>query len=115
MMHPQTKSEMDRMADIFKALGDRTRLHIISLLSHKELCVCEITSILKITQSNASQHLAKLRSVDLVRERRNAQWVYYSLNPETFPLILDILNKLPTTAEELDTIRNMEKNQKCDI
>jgi ArsR family transcriptional regulator len=65
------------MADTFKVLGDPNRLHILSLISHQELCVCEITSILNISQSNASQHLARLRSVDLVKERRNAQWIYY--------------------------------------
>ena len=80
MMHPQYRSDLLRMADILKVLGDPNRLHILSLISHQELCVCEITSILNISQSNASQHLARLRSVDLVKERRNAQWIYYSLN-----------------------------------
>ncbi|WP_276929285.1 ArsR/SmtB family transcription factor [Ferroplasma acidiphilum] len=95
MVSEKIESKIASVADIFKAMGEANRLHIILLLSRQELCVCEITSILKITQSNASQHLARLKSVGLVKERRDAQWVYYSLNPETFPMILNMLKTFP--------------------
>ncbi len=103
------------VADIFKVMGDVNRLHILSLLSKQELCVCEITSILNITQSNASQHLAKLRSVGLVKERRNAQWIYYSLNPETLPLIRNILKLLPDVSVELQKVEGLKDHQRCKI
>lgn len=115
MMHPSFRSDLPRLANILKVLGDQNRLHILSLLRHHEFCVCEITSILKISQSNASQHLAKLRSVDLVKERKNAQWVYYSLNSETFPFIIDILETLPDIPDELKKIKELSNHTKCEI
>lgn len=115
MMHPKPSLDIGKMADIFKVLGDPSRLHILALISHQELCVCEITSILEISQSNASQHLARLRSVNLVRERRNAQWMYYSINPEAFPLITEILGYLPDVSEELKKIENSGDKTKCKV
>ena len=115
MMHPQYRSDLLKMADIFKALGDPNRLRILSLISHQELCVCEITSILDISQSNASQHLARLRSVDLVKERRQAQWIYYSLNPEAFPLIAEIQRYLPDVSDDLKKIENLTSHPNCKL
>ena len=115
MMHPQYRSDLLKMAEIFKVLGDPNRLYILSLISHQELCVCEITSVLNISQSNASQHLARLRSVDLVKERRNAQWIYYSLNQEAFPLITEILDSLPDISLELKKIEDLPNHPKCKI
>lgn len=115
MMRPQFRSDLIRMAEIFKVLGDPNRLQILSLISRQELCVCEITSILNLSQSNVSQHLARLRSIDLVKERRNAQWIYYSLNQEAFPLITEILNSLPDMSSELKKIEDLQTHQKCKI
>ena len=64
---------------VLKALSDETRLRILNLLCHGELCVCQIEEILGVGQSKASRHLAHLRSAELVRDRREGQWVYYSL------------------------------------
>jgi len=111
MARDQMESEMELISDIFKVMGDVNRLHILLLLSDQELCVCEITSILKITQSNASQHLAKLRSARLVKERRNAQWIYYSLNPDTFPMIRDMLKTLSKEASH--TIASQRPGTLC--
>lgn len=115
MKKGQTKSEISKVAGVFKAIGEPNRLHILSLLSRKELCVCELTSILKATQSSVSQHLARLRSVDLVRERRSAQWIYYSLNPDTFPLIKEILGSLQEDSDDLNEIKDLENHSKCKI
>jgi ArsR family transcriptional regulator len=105
----------ENIAGIMKALGDKNRLHILSLLSKQELCVCEITAICHLSQSNVSQHLAKLRSIGLVREKRNAQWIYYSLNSESFPLISEILKLLPETGEELSELKNFKNHPSCKV
>ena len=115
MMHTESRSELPRMADIFKVLGDPNRLRILSLINVQELCVCEITKVLNISQSNASQHLAKLRSAGLVKERRNAQWIYYSLNPDAFPLIVKILESLPDVSGELKKINGLPDHPECKI
>jgi len=68
------------LVKLFKALGDETRIRIINLLRHGELCVCEIECILEINQSNASRHLSKLINVGLIKNYKKAQYVYYSLD-----------------------------------
>lgn len=64
---------------LFKALADATRLKIMMLLDIREMCVCEIMVALSLTQPTASHHLGILESVDLVKDRREGKWVFYSL------------------------------------
>lgn len=66
----------------FRVLGDPTRLKIVKLLAMEEFCVCELVHLLGLSQPAVSQHLAKLRSAGLVRERRAGQWVVYRLDRE---------------------------------
>lgn len=75
---------IERLVEVFKVLGDTTRLKIVKLLSEKELRVGEIVEILGLAQSSVSQHLARLRSAKLVHERREGQVVYYALNWDNF-------------------------------
>lgn len=72
------------VVEIFKALGDENRLRILNLLNHGELCVCDIEKITKLSQSNLSKHLNKLRMVGLIKAKKRAQWVFYSLNEDCF-------------------------------
>ncbi len=67
------------VAQLFKALGDDTRLRIVALLCHGELCVCHLQEALRLTQPTASRHLAVLRSAGVVEARRKGSWVYYRL------------------------------------
>ncbi len=67
---------------LFKALSDITRLRCLSLLiAHKELCVCELTNVLELPQPKVSHHLAALRRIDLVIDRKYGLWIYYRINP----------------------------------
>lgn len=63
-----------------KALGDETRLRIINALRQGPLCVCELESILEITQSNVSRHLNKLMNAGLVTYYKEAKFVYYKID-----------------------------------
>jgi len=63
----------------FKALADSTRLRILNLLLHGELCVCDIQHVLDVSQPTVSRHLAYLRSAGLVRDRRAGYRVFYRL------------------------------------
>lgn len=65
---------------MFKALGDETRLRILGLLSQGELCVCDIMEVLKLPQSTASRHLAYLKNSKLVCSTRRGKWMYYQLD-----------------------------------
>ncbi|MCF7983957.1 MAG: metalloregulator ArsR/SmtB family transcription factor [Thiohalocapsa sp.] len=68
---------------LFGALANDTRLRCLMLLStHDELCVCELTHAIGVSQPHISRHLAQLRELGLVADRRNGIWVYYRIHPE---------------------------------
>jgi ArsR family transcriptional regulator len=67
------------MSLMLKALGDETRLRIVALLAHGELCVCHIEAALGLSQPNVSRQLGVLRHAGVVEHRREASWVYYRL------------------------------------
>jgi ArsR family transcriptional regulator len=71
------------VVEIVKALADVTRLRMLNLLRQETLCVCDLEAVLKISQSNASRHLAKLRQARLIAGEKQAQWVYYRLDETT--------------------------------
>jgi len=77
---------MDTYADIFKALSDLNRLRIVVALlkSGTELCICEIMDTLDIAQYNVSRYVKELRIADILKERREGRFVFYSVKkPET--------------------------------
>lgn len=66
--------------NIFRAFADPTRLRILSLLGdEKELCVCDLYTVLGESQPKVSRHLAILRRAGLVDVRREGKWKYYAL------------------------------------
>lgn len=76
------------MAEIFKALGDPTRLYILALLSTGEKCVNELADNLEVSQSAVSHQLRILRSLNIVRYRKEGREVFYSLADEHVQEIL---------------------------
>jgi DNA-binding transcriptional ArsR family regulator len=75
-------STASRLADTFKALSDPTRVRIVSLLAAAELCVCDLSSALGMSQSAVSHQLRTLRDMRLVRWRRDGRQVFYTLDDE---------------------------------
>ena len=69
-----------RLADTFKALADPTRVRIISALRDNELCVCDISALLGISQSAISHQLRMMRDQRLVKSRKEGRIVYYELD-----------------------------------
>lgn len=67
---------------LLKALSDETRLGIVALLAHGELCVCHLEAALNLSQPNISRHMAILRSAGVVEPRRFGNWIYYRLAPQ---------------------------------
>jgi len=86
------------VADLFKALGDPTRVRIIHALLQSELCVHDLTVVLGMGQSAVSHQLRILRNMRIVKRRKEGKTVYYSLDDEhvaqIFKLTLDHLNHL---------------------
>lgn len=103
---------VEEMADVLKLLGDKNRLTIVALLNEKELCVCEIVELLQTSQPNISQHMRKLKDGGLVKETKRGQWVYYSLTIQDKPYIAEILNRIPSQKENIETAV-CEENECC--
>jgi len=69
-----------RMAELFAAMGDPTRLRLLLALSHAELCVCDLATVLGVSVSAVSHQLRLLRALRLVKFRRQGRQCFYSLD-----------------------------------
>jgi Predicted transcriptional regulators len=77
------------LAELFKVLGDCTRVKILYALLNAEMCVCDIAALLGMTQSAISHQLRVLKQSRLVKHRRDGKVVYYSLDDEHVKQIFD--------------------------
>lgn len=81
----------ERLASVFRALGEPTRLRILTaLLEAGELCVCDLAETVEMTESSTSRHLRILRGERIVRNRRKGREVYYSLDDAHVRMLLDV-------------------------
>lgn len=102
---------MDKLLNYFKLLSDETRLRIMVLLYHGEFCVCQITGITGISQPNVSKHLARLRDMGLVRDEKQEQYTFYSLNIDE-KLFKDILKNIVLNIENYPILKlDIEKSK----
>lgn len=98
---------LETLADLLAAAGNIQRLKILYLLhAHKEMCVCDLAEILKITDSAVSQHLRKLKDKNIVRTRRKGQTIYYSLVRNVFTTNLEDMFTLEETKEKHSFMHN---------
>jgi DNA-binding transcriptional ArsR family regulator len=84
------EEETLRLAEVFKVLGDPTRIRILYALSKCNMCVCDIAETLDMTQSAISHQLRILRGLRLVRYRKEGKSVFYSLDDDH---ILQLFNQ----------------------
>ena len=77
------------LAELFKVFGDTTRVKILCALFESEMCVCDISALLNMTQSAISHQLRVLKSAKLVKNRKDGKVVYYSLDDEHIKHIFD--------------------------
>ena len=92
---------MSNAVQLFKALGDETRLRILNMLCRRDLCVCQIVDVLGIGQSKASRHLSHLKHAGLVTDRREGLWMYYSLSDSSAELPRQVIECLKRAKDEL--------------
>lgn len=84
-----TDDEVNRLAETFRVLGEPTRIRIIQALRHQELCVCDLSQALGMSQSAISHQLRVLRNLRLVKFRKEGKNAYYSLDDEHIVLLFD--------------------------
>jgi DNA-binding transcriptional ArsR family regulator len=85
------------LAETLRALGDPTRLQIVSALAHGELCVCDLSSLVGVSESAVSHSLRTLRQLRVVRFRRDGKAAYYSLD------------KSPVSRLALNGLRHLQR------
>ncbi len=83
--------EAERLAALFRLLGDRTRARILfALAAAGELCVCDIAAAVAVPETSVSQAMRLLRTAGVVRARRDGRTVWYSLDDDHVRLLLDL-------------------------
>ena len=92
---------LQTLADLLGVAGNTQRLKILFLLhAHKEMCVCDLAEVLEMTVSAVSQHLRKLKDKHIVRSRRQAQTIYYSLQDNIFVTNIQDMFGMEETKEQ---------------
>ena len=103
--------------EVLRALADPTRLRIVMLLLHGELCVCDLTAALDLPQSTVSRHMSRLRRSGLVTDRRSGKWVHYTLARDVeFRHLLTYLNELsglPDYRADRQQLERYLETRKC--
>ncbi|MBS2968091.1 winged helix-turn-helix transcriptional regulator [Metabacillus sp. KIGAM252] len=108
--------ELEEAAIIMKLLGDKTRLTMMKMLQKNECCVCEFTAIFQASQPAISQHLRKLKDAGLVKEKRNGQWIFYSLNRESemYEFVQNLLAFIPDQDQKLKDLEKQGLRITCE-
>lgn len=114
---------MKDIARFLKVFADESRLQILwALLNHEELCVCDISEALGVSQSKVSRHLATLRHTGLVSDRKDGAWSFYSLCPannEFERAVLDALRKKlgdhPDAVHVLQNLHDWAESRQRDV
>ena len=92
---------LQTLANLLGLAGNPQRLRILYLLhAHREMCVCDLAEVLEISDSAVSQHLRKLKDKNIVKTRRKAQTIYYSLVQNTFTENVEDMFAMDETKEQ---------------
>jgi DNA-binding transcriptional ArsR family regulator len=93
---------LQRRADIIKAMGHPSRLLMLEALQKGELCVCDLQELVGADMSTVSKHLSLLKANGLVVDRKEGLWVYYRL-------------RVPCVLKFLDCVDEVLSEQECDL
>lgn len=114
---------MEKLVNIFKALGDKNRMRIVKMLQQKPLCVCEITAILQLAPSTVSKHLSILKNTEIIGCVKDGKWVEYHLRPNRknvflsgiLPLITYWINDDEQIKSDLQKLEATNRNELCNV
>ena len=112
---------MKELLNIFKALSEETRLKMLKIMGKGEICVCDLVSVLNVSQPKISFHLNVLKEAGLIKDRKQGKWVHYSINDsDMFKrfLMLSVLERISdeTMKENLSKLKeisNIKNNNRC--
>ena len=112
---------MEQLTQMYKALSEDMRLRVVMLLTHGEICVCDLMAIFGESQSKVSRHLAYLKHSGLVRSKRVGTWMHYSLK-EPLDSTIDAqltfmkqqLSQLPVIRDDEQKMQDIMKQKLCE-
>lgn len=109
------KSNISETAELFKILGDTSRLSMVAMMNRKECCVCDFTECFGMSQPAVSQHLKKLRNIGLVKARRDGYWTYLSLDEESrfYDMVPYLIGAIPEIDEHVDRLFSKCEEVSC--
>lgn len=111
---PATLTKTSPPVDLmFRAFSNRTRLRILHLLRHEEVCVCDLQRALSVPQAKVSRHLAYLRRAGLVRARKQGLWSYYTLAPARDAVHRKLLECLTSCFTHVPDLARDDARLKC--
>jgi DNA-binding transcriptional ArsR family regulator len=104
-------SNLDSAVAVARALGHPARLRTVAALRTGELCVCQITEVLKLAPSTVSAHLKELKRAGLIAERKEGRWVYVRLTEDAIirPVVDASLAAIEADAQLADDARFVEE------
>jgi DNA-binding transcriptional ArsR family regulator len=85
-----SERELERLALIYKVLGDPNRLKMVMALRNVEMCVCDLAAFTGLSESAVSHQLRRLKDLVLVKSRRNGPIIYYALDDEHVSGLLEV-------------------------
>lgn len=88
--------DAERVARVFKAMGDPTRVMLLSLISGGEAgeaCICDLTEPVGLSQATVSHHMKLLVEAGLVTREQRGRWAYFALNEEALDAAADALRR----------------------
>ncbi len=88
---PLSPFQLERVASVFKALGEPTRLRILQSICHGPRSVSDIVDLTEATQANVSKHLALLVRAGVLERRRDGQRVFYGMRDALVPRLCDLV------------------------
>lgn len=108
---------MREFLKITKALADSNRVRVVLILKGGELCVCQITELLRLAPSTISKHLSILHNAGLIESRKTERWVYYRLPGKEAPLMVrdavawvqESLGDAPEAREDREKLKKILK------
>jgi ArsR family transcriptional regulator len=105
--------------EIYKALGDESRLRILYLiLKNEEMCISDLESILDFTQTKTSRHITYLKNTGVIKLKKIDQWAYYFINPSYHDIIKQLysfFSKDPILQKDLLEYRTLYSNNELAI
>jgi ArsR family transcriptional regulator len=110
---------MDTMISVMKAASDRNRIRILKMLQHKNMCVCELASVLDIKQPSVSRHLKKLKDAGIIASKKDGFWTVYFIdaaNPFAEDIVTGVMKQLnddPQVQEDLHKAEKTERSVLC--